>query len=180
MSSKIKYFLILLGVFVLGFSFSIFTLGLVSAEPMDRAMKPLLVEIMNLPLAITGAVNVDNLPLDEASGSLRTVSPEVNLRDGRGTIYFSGSNRSISVPEGVVMTDAWIRRWNSSTDDPCWIYFYNIEDGAFDANMSLFPSSADPTVELHFESGVASTPEREIGFFMNADCTADVFWTGYE
>ena len=128
---------------------------------------------------VTGNVSVTNLPLDETSNSLLTMSSGDNLRDGGGRIDLS-NNRDIAIPEGVAMTDVYIQRDFTSDDDTCWIYFYYIEGGAFHSHLSLFPSADDPLVELHFEGGVRSTASREIGFFMNADCSAQVFWAGYE
>jgi hypothetical protein len=173
MDNKTRFLLIVLIVLAVGFMFSFSEIGRAVAKELQ------LVEIVNLPLQIIGAVSVENLPLDETSNSLRTISPENNLRDGSGIIQLSGSlPRKIAIPEGVAMTDAYIVR--RTGDDTCWIYFYNIEDDVFDAFFSVYPSVDDPIVELHFESGIRSTSSREIGFFMNADCSASVLWTGYE
>jgi hypothetical protein len=139
-----------------------------------------IVTIGNFPVPVTGAVSVDNLPLDETSDSLRTISAKDYLRDGYGTIALSAFERQLAIPEGVVLTDAMLRRWSISDNDLCQIYLYRIQDAVFSSMFDLYPSAENPLVELHFESGLRSTELREIGFFMNSDCIVDILWTGYE
>jgi hypothetical protein len=183
MGSKTRYFLIVLGVLVAGFTLSLFTSARVSADPVDSNRQPLLVEILNLPLAITGAVSVDNLPVDEASNSLRTTSPAVVLRDGFGQISTKGTVTRVDIPVGTALTDVIIRRVPVGTTPICHfeLSYYSDEDNRDHRLLDLDVSWDDPIVELHFESGISSASDRQIGFSMvYPDCVANIFWTGYE
>jgi hypothetical protein len=178
MGNKTRYLVIALSVFVVGFLFSFSEPG----HAVAQGMKPLLVEVTNLPLSITGAVNVENLPLDEASNSLRTISLVDGLRDGNGTISFEGGpwERSLAIPEGVAVTDVVIERVIVSDDDECDIWFYELAGGAIGPMIVLRPSVANPIAELHLKSGLLSTGGREVGLFLNSSCRVRVLWTGYE
>ncbi len=172
MKNKTMYFMTVFGVFLVGFLFSLTNPGHALAEN----ARPRLVEIVNLPLSIMGVVSVENLPLDETANNLRTTSPRDNLRDGKGSLNL-GSNRELPIPEGVVLTDFVL---DYVDGDNCWIGLYSQDNEFFDFLFNLRPSADDTRIEMHFESGISSTAEREIGFFMNSDCQARVFWTGYE
>ncbi len=174
MSNKTKFILLVLGVFLAGLLFSFSKPGQVVAD-----MKPLLVEVLNLPLPVTGAVNVENLPLDEKSNSLRTIPAADSLRYGQALLV-SGERR-VLIPEGVVLTDVLLYRDITSNDDPCPIWVGRFENGS---NIYLFhfmPSAVDPLVELHLESGLLSTASSSVMIYLNANnCNVLGGWTGYE
>jgi hypothetical protein len=133
------------------------------------------VDVNNFPATqtVAGTVEITNLPLPVESSA-------DNLRDGWGQIDLNQPyERLLEVPMGVAMTDAVVERFYGD-DDECAVWFYRIEEGGMGPMITLRPSVDNPIVELHFESGLRSTEEREIGFFVNSDCHIYVLWTGYE
>ncbi len=142
------------------------------------------VAVQNLPLAADGSVRttatVPALPL-AADGSVRTTPGTRVLRDGWDIISFeSAFPRSLDVPEGVVLTDFVIELAISFDGQPCFVWFFKIENDAIGPLFTPRVTAASPFAEMHFHSGMRSTAERKLGFFVNANCRVNVLWTGYE
>lgn len=142
------------------------------------------VNVGNLPAVqqVGGTVNVGNLPgTQEVSGAVEVT----NLPQGSAPVNDNGSislesalPRSMVIPDDVVLTDVVIERTSVSDADPCEVWLYKDQDGFRDVMMFFRPSLAQPFKELHLESGFHGGDER--GFFVNSDCRARIFWTGYQ
>jgi hypothetical protein len=142
------------------------------------------VAVSNLPAVqqVAGSVAVSNLPaVQQVTGTVQVQRPV--LARGTGTIRLTSewTQRFMTFPADVVLTDVRLERASISTsDETCEVWLGEIAGGAFGAATFFRPSATNPVVELHLESGFAAGPDTtERGFFMNADCTVRVFWTGY-
>ena len=138
-----------------------------------------------LPISLNAAQSVDSTIVNTATnpvpvaGTVQVTRPA--LRYGQATISLeTGFERGVAIPPGVVLTDVHLDRYAFSTSDPvCDVWLYETIDNSRGALITLRPSAAQSTVELHLVSGIDAATGTEIGLIMNSDCRVNVFWSGY-
>ncbi len=140
------------------------------------------VSVTNLPAVqpVSGSVTVANLPaVQKVSGSVTVTSPTLIHADGLISLSSNWNERYMTIPSNAVITDVRIERFLSGPES-CEIWIEETAGGFFSPVTMFHLSTTQPVGELHLHSGFApknDTTER--GFFMNADCYARVFWSGY-
>jgi len=199
--NRLKY--ILLGATIMGLLLALSSFTGLSAT-LAGEMRPLLAQIVNtsdnpVPVVQQGSTNISGEVTAKQGGEWNVgISPLANtvnvanlpsattLRYGHGVIYppNTGYPRFYEIPVGVVVTD--VLASGVFCDPTCMFYLYALPPGDDFSGLNnltalgVFVAGVE-SHELHFTSGLRSTNELRIGFYMmQATGQVAITWVGYE
>ena len=140
------------------------------------------VAVSNLPAVqpVSGSVAISNLPaVQEVTGTVQIGGRNLVHADGQINLSLTWEQRYMTIPANAVVTDIRIERYLSGAAS-CEIWLEETSGGFFSPSTMWHLTVDQPVAEMHLQSGYAAGPTTvERGFFMNSDCYARVFWSGY-